>query len=66
VIATQYKWLVLTVTTIGVFMASVDGNIVLVGLPSILRELNATLVEGVWVVLRGPVSEDSEACSLCF
>ena len=49
-IATQYKWLVLTVTTIGVFMASVDGNIVLVGLPSILRELNATLVEGVWVV----------------
>ena len=50
VIGTQYKWLVLTVTTIGVFMASVDQNIVFIGLPSLLHELNATLVEGVWVV----------------
>ncbi len=31
-------------------MASVDGSIVTVGLPTLLHELNATLVNGVWVV----------------
>lgn len=31
-------------------MASVDGSIVIVGLPTILHDLSATLVEGVWVV----------------
>jgi EmrB/QacA subfamily drug resistance transporter len=50
VIATEYKWLVLTVTTVGAFMAAVDENIVFVGLPSILHELHASLVEGVWVI----------------
>jgi len=50
VIATEYKWLVLTVTTVGAFMAAVDENIVFVGLPSVLHELNASLVEGVWVI----------------
>jgi len=49
-IATQHKWLVLTVTTVGVFMASVDENIVFIGLPSLLHDLNATLVEGIWIV----------------
>ena len=48
--STEYKWLVLTVTTVGAFMASVDENIVFVALPSLLHELNATLVEGVWVI----------------
>lgn len=46
----EYKWTVLTVTTVGGFMASVDGSIVIIGLPSLLHDLNATLVEGVWVV----------------
>ena len=50
VIATEYKWLVLTVTTVGAFMAAVDENIVFVGLPSVLHELHASLVEGVWVI----------------
>ena len=48
--ATEYKWLVLTVTTVGAFMAAVDENIVFVGLPSVLRELHASLVAGVWVI----------------
>jgi EmrB/QacA subfamily drug resistance transporter len=46
----EYKWTLLSVMTIGGFMASVDGSIVIVGLPSILHDLSATLVEGVWVV----------------
>jgi EmrB/QacA subfamily drug resistance transporter len=31
-------------------MASVDGSIVTIGLPTLLHELNATLVNGVWIV----------------
>lgn len=46
----EYKWTVLTVTTVGMFMSSLDGSIVIVGLPSILRELDTTLVYGVWVI----------------
>jgi len=46
----EYKWTVLTVTTVGMFMSSLDGSIVIIGLPSILRELNTTLVYGVWVI----------------
>jgi len=49
-IGTQYKWLVLTVTTVGSLMASLDENVVIVGLPTLLRELNASLVDGVLVV----------------
>jgi EmrB/QacA subfamily drug resistance transporter len=48
--ALEYKWTVLGVTIIGGFMASVDGSVVIIALPSLLHELNATLVEGVWVV----------------
>jgi EmrB/QacA subfamily drug resistance transporter len=46
----KYKWVVLTVTTIGIFMASLDGSIIVVGLPTVLQDLNATLVHGVWII----------------
>jgi EmrB/QacA subfamily drug resistance transporter len=48
--ALEYKWTVLSVTTVGGFMASVDSSIVIIALPSLLHDLSATLVEGVWVV----------------
>jgi EmrB/QacA subfamily drug resistance transporter len=40
----QYKWIVLSNTTIGTLMASLDGNIVLIALPTIARELPGTSV----------------------
>jgi MFS family permease len=45
----QYKWVVLSVTTIGILMAQIDNRIVIVGLPTIGRELGIGLSELVWV-----------------
>jgi EmrB/QacA subfamily drug resistance transporter len=46
----EYKWVVLTVTTIGSFMATLDSSIVVVGLPTVLKELNASIVHGIWII----------------
>ena len=46
----EYKWVVLTVTTIGSFMATLDSSIVVVGLPTVLKELNANIVHGIWII----------------
>jgi len=46
----KYKWVVLTVTTVAGFMASLDSTIVVIGLPTILQDLNATLVHGIWII----------------
>jgi EmrB/QacA subfamily drug resistance transporter len=48
----QYKWLVLSNTTVATLMAALDTNIVLISLPTIGRELpgtNATLL--LWILL---------------
>jgi EmrB/QacA subfamily drug resistance transporter len=50
VVVTEYKWVVLTVTTVGAFMAALDSSVLIVGLPTVLHELNATLIHGVWVM----------------
>src|SRR5438552_2181418 len=48
----QYKYVVLTNTTIGTFMALLDSNIVLISLPTIIRDLpGTTTVEGIWIIL---------------
>ena len=46
----DYKWVALSVTVVGSFMASLDSNIVVLGLPTILKELNATIVHGIWII----------------
>jgi EmrB/QacA subfamily drug resistance transporter len=46
----KYKWVALTVTTVGTFMASLDTSIVVIGLPTVLHDLNATIVHGVWII----------------
>jgi EmrB/QacA subfamily drug resistance transporter len=46
----DYKWVALSVTTVGSFMGSLDSSIVVIGLPSILRDLNATIVHGIWII----------------
>ena len=35
----RYKWVVLTITTIGVFMSSLDGSIVNIAIPALSRDL---------------------------
>jgi EmrB/QacA subfamily drug resistance transporter len=45
----QYKWIALTVTTIGTFMAGLDGRILVVGLPTVARELHASTAEVIWI-----------------
>src|SRR3989442_1224332 len=46
----EYKWTVLTVTTVGIFMATLDSSIVVVGLPEVVSELNTSIVVGVWII----------------
>ena len=48
----QYKWVVLSNTTLGSLMASLDTNIVLIAIPTISRELKATsFLDLLWVLL---------------
>ncbi len=48
----HYKYVVLTNTTIGTFMALLDSNIVLISLPTIIRDLpGTTTVEGIWIIM---------------
>ncbi len=46
----EYKWVVLTVTTVGIFMATLDSSIIVVGLPQVVSSLHTNLVEGVWFI----------------
>jgi EmrB/QacA subfamily drug resistance transporter len=48
----EYKYVVLTNTTIGAFMSQLDSNIVLISLPTIIRELpGTTTLDGLWVIM---------------
>src|SRR5512135_3603547 len=46
-----YKWIVLSVTTIGALMAAIDSTIVILGLPDMMVKLHADLIEMVWVIM---------------
>ncbi len=45
----QYKWIALTVTTIGVLMVGIDLRIVIVGLPQVAEQLHANAVQAIWI-----------------
>ena len=48
----EYKWIVLTNTTIAILMATLDINIVIIAIPSIGRNLKGTsLLDLLWVIL---------------
>ncbi len=48
----QYKWVVLSNTTVGTLMSSLDSNIVIIALPTIARELPGTsLFTLLWVLI---------------
>ena len=46
----DYKWVALSVTTLGTFMANLDASIVVIGLPTLLQDLHATIVHGIWII----------------
>jgi EmrB/QacA subfamily drug resistance transporter len=45
----QYKWIALSVTTVGTLMAGIDTRIIIVGLPTVARELGADVESIIWV-----------------
>ena len=47
----DYKWIVLSVTTIGALMAAIDSNIVLLALPDMMQSLHADLVQMTWGIM---------------
>ncbi len=48
----QYKYVVLTNTTLGSFMALLDGNIVLISLPTIIARLpGTTTIDAIWILM---------------
>jgi EmrB/QacA subfamily drug resistance transporter len=44
----QYKWTVLTVTTVGVLMSGLDSRIVVVGIPQVAAALKADAEQAIW------------------
>ncbi len=51
VLPPNYKWIVLAITTIGVFMVSLDMAVVVLALPDIMTDLHSSLVSATWVLM---------------
>jgi EmrB/QacA subfamily drug resistance transporter len=47
----EYKWIVLSVTTLGAAMAAIDSSIVILALPQMLYSLHSDLLTMVWVIM---------------
>jgi EmrB/QacA subfamily drug resistance transporter len=60
----DYKWIALSVTTLGAAMAAIDASIVVLALPSILRSLHASLVTVTWVTM-GYILTSCIALTVC-
>jgi EmrB/QacA subfamily drug resistance transporter len=60
----DYKWIALSVTTIGALMAAIDSTIVILALPDMMVKLHADLVEMVWVIMAYILM--SSVCLLTF
>jgi EmrB/QacA subfamily drug resistance transporter len=46
-----YKWIVLSVTTIGAMMAAIDATIVILAIPDMLTDLHTDLLTVIWVIV---------------
>src|SRR5215469_14400911 len=46
-----YKWVALTVTTVGSLMVAIDSTIVILALPNMLQDLHSNMVKMVWVLI---------------
>jgi EmrB/QacA subfamily drug resistance transporter len=47
----EYKWIALSVTTIGALMSAIDSTIVILALPNMMVKLHADLIEMIWVIM---------------
>src|SRR5213594_5279049 len=47
----HYKWWVLTCTSVGMLLATVNSGTLIIALPDLERSLHTTLLELVWVIL---------------
>jgi len=47
----DYKWIALSVTTIGALMSAIDSTIVILALPDMMVKLHADLIQMVWVIM---------------
>jgi EmrB/QacA subfamily drug resistance transporter len=47
----DYKWIVLSVTTIGALMAAIDSTIIILALPDMMISLHSDLVAMIWVIM---------------
>ncbi len=47
----DYKWKALAIVSLGSLMGSIDSTVLIIGFPSVARDLNASLVDMVWVLL---------------
>lgn len=46
-----YKWIALSVTTLGVLMSAIDTTIVILAIPDIMSKLHSDLVSMIWVIM---------------
>ncbi|MGA2821712.1 MAG: MFS transporter [Anaerolineales bacterium] len=46
-----YKWIALSVTTLGVLMAAIDTTIVILAIPEIMSKLHSDLISMIWVIM---------------
>lgn len=49
--SSKYKWTLLSITTTGVLMVSIDVAVVILAIPDMMRELHSNLVKMVWVLM---------------
>ncbi|MGD0153744.1 MAG: MFS transporter [Thermacetogeniaceae bacterium] len=47
----EYKWIVLSVVTLGALLAAIDSSIVILALPSIMKDLATNMVTAMWVLM---------------
>jgi EmrB/QacA subfamily drug resistance transporter len=47
----EYKWIALSVTSIGALMSAIDSTIVILALPDMMVKLHADLIEMIWVIM---------------
>ncbi len=45
----NYKWVALSVTTVGIFLVGLESRIAIVGLPQIAAQLNADAEQAIWI-----------------
>ncbi|ADV66564.1 MFS transporter [Deinococcus maricopensis] len=52
-----YKWLALSVTSLGALMASMNSGTLIIALPTLLRDLHTSLLNLIWILLAYNVTQ---------